>query len=344
MFCKQPLVLALLTCLACGCRAPRVDRYEMRAPAMGTEFRIVVYATQEARAGLVMQRAMDRIRELDTILSDYSASSELRRLTQGATGSGPVGVSRDLMGLLLQARAVSAQTEGAFDVTVGPLVRLWRRAFRQGELPTAEAIARARERVGMDFLALYPDTSSAWPRRSGMALDAGGIGKGYALDQALELIGQAGIQSALVEGGGDLAVSSAPPGQLGWRIQLDWGPDLSPAAPLILSHGAVATSGDLYQALTLEGVVYSHILDPRTGWAVRHGRRASVVAPSGALADALASALCVTGAIGIEAFIEGAPGVEASVLELDPANGETLSCESKGWAPMMGPAVFAQIH
>ena len=307
----------------------------MRANAMGTEFRVVLYAAEEGLARDVMTNALERIQELDRVLSDYDPDSELRQLTNNGAESLAVDVSSDLMGMLLQARSVHRLTGGAFDVTVGPLVRLWRRAFRQGVLPRAESIHLALEQVGMDLLVLLPETSQAMPARAGMRLDPGGIGKGYALDQALAVIGAAGIRSALVEGGGDLVVSGPPPGQEGWRIQLDWGPNASPGHPLVLSHGSVATSGDLYQALRLAGEAYSHILDPRSGWALRGGRRASVVAPNGALADALASALCVAGPVGIAAFIDGVPGVEAMVLEIDPSNAETVSCGSVGWATMM---------
>ena len=336
MFLKHPLAVALLCCFGAGCAGPDLARHEMRANAMGTEFRVVLFARGEARARAVMAEALGRIRELDLVLSDYDSASELRRLTGAQPEAGAVRVSSDLMGMLLQARALHAQTDGAFDVTVGPLVRLWRRAFRQGELPSPEAIGLARQQVGMDLLVLLPETSQVWPKRAGMGLDPGGIGKGYALDQAMALIGEAGIRSALVEGGGDLVVSGPPPGQEGWRIELDWGSDASPDRPLVLAHGAVATSGDLYQVLRLDGEAYSHILDPRTGWALIRGRRASVVAPTGAQADALASALCVAGPAGIDEFIEGVQGVEAMVLEIDPSNAETVSCGSGGWATMMG--------
>ncbi|MEO2164349.1 MAG: FAD:protein FMN transferase [bacterium] len=303
---------------------------------MGTEFRVVLFARDEARARAVMTEALGRIRELDGVLSDYDPTSELRRLTGPQSEAGAVRVSSDLMAMLLVARAVHAQTDGAFDLTVGPLVRLWRRAFRQGELPAPDSIDRALEQVGMDLLVLLPEDSQVWPTRAGMGLDPGGIGKGFALDRALAVITEAGIDSALVEGGGDLVVSGPPPGQEGWRIALDWGPDASPDRHLVLAHGAVATSGDLYQALRLEGQAYSHILDPRTGWALLGGRRASVVAPTGAQADALASALCVAGPAGIDQFIEGLQGVEAMLLEMDPSNAETVSCGSEGWVTMMG--------
>ena len=336
MFLKHPLALVLLCSMGAGCGGGRLVRHEMRAPAMGTEFRVVLFASEEGHARAVMALALERIRELDQVLSDYNASSELRRLTQRGPETGAVVVSSDLMDVLLQARAVHAQTEGAFDVTVGPLVRLWRRAFRQGALPEAEAIKQATEQVGMDLLTLLPETSEVLPGRPGMRLDAGGIGKGYALDQALAVIESAGIRSALVEGGGDLVVSGPPPGEEGWNILLDWGPKSSPSRPLVLSNGAVATSGDLYQVLKLGGEAYSHIVDPRTGWALIGGRRASVVAPSGALADAFASALCVAGPPGISGFIDGISGIEAMVLEIDGSNAETVTCGSEGWSTMMG--------
>jgi len=306
---------------------------------MGTEFRVVVYDRDEGHALSVMQRALSRIQQIDGVLSDYSAGSELRRFTEAGREAGAGTVSPDLWRTLVLAEQVSFRTGGAFDMTVGPLVRLWRRAFRQAELPDPDAIAAALRKVGWQGVAMDRSAHSAWPTTAGMGLDAGGIGKGYALDQAMELIQEEGITSALVEGGGDLVVSAAPPGRRGWRIRLAWSEGLATGPTLLLAHDAVATSGDLYQFLELDGMVYSHILDPRTGWALTGSRRATVVGPSGAIADGLASALCVDGPAGIVNFIESWPGVEAIVLERDPANGETVSCGSEGWAAMMEMAV-----
>lgn len=298
----------------------RVERYEFQQRHMGVAVRLVFYAADEDHANAAAEKAFERIAQLDARLSDYRANSELSALSDHAGGD-PVRVSDDLWRVLTAAQRVSQQTDGAFDATIGPVVQLWRAARRTGRLPPEEALRGARDAVGYQHLRLDETRRTVALTRPGMQLDFGGIAKGDAADQALAVLRQRGIESALVDMGGDVSVSGAPPGTLGWIVQLaPLDPQRSdrPSRVLLVKHVSVATSGDAFQFVEIEGRRYSHIVDPRTGVGLSQRSSVSVVAPSGILADALASAVSVLGPqAGLAVLEKKFPGTAAQVLTLD---------------------------
>jgi FAD:protein FMN transferase len=253
---------------------------------MGVETRIVLYAGAEERAAEAARAAFARVAVLDSLLSDYRADSELNRLVAGAGGP-PKPVSEEFFHVLSRSQALAALSDGRFDATAGPLVRLWRQARRSGELPTEAARAEAASRVGWRHLELDPAARTARLALPGMQLDLGGIAKGYAADEAIATLRRAGIRSALVEMGGDIVVSEAPPGQRGWRVQVSNAP---PAERSVLAVNiAVSSSGDTEQFVVIDGVRYSHVVDLRTGLGLRSRAAATVVAADGITADALST-------------------------------------------------------
>jgi len=263
---------------------------------MGTQARIVLYAGDEVSAREAAAAAFARMIALDNMLTDWRADSELMRLCAGA-GNGAQVVSDDLYTILEKSVGFSRESDGAFDVTLGPLTRLWRETRERGELPKRERLEAAKARTGWKrieflndpkagakFVRLMPET----------LLDLGGIAKGYACDQALEVLSGHGIESALVEIGGDLVVSAAPPGREAWRVAAGCG-SAETNEVIALEDAAIATSGDTEQFVIIDGERYSHILDPRTGLGLRHSLCISVIARDATTADALASAVSVLG-------------------------------------------------
>lgn len=273
---------------------PSLRRFEFRQPHMGTTFRIVLYAPDEATAQKAAKAAFARVAELNRIMSDYLPDSELMRLCK-KSGGAPVEVSADLFRVLKEAEAFAAQTDGAFDVTVGPLVRLWRRARRTRTLPSADELKRALARVDSRKVRLSATGRTVQLLLMGMLLDLGGIAKGYAADAALAVLRRHGVTRALVAAGGDIAVAAAPPGAAGWEIGIAplKEPGAAPTHRLLLQNAAVSTSGDLYQAVEIDGTRYSHIVDPKTGLGLVGRRSVTVIAPNATTSDALATALCV---------------------------------------------------
>jgi len=300
--------------------ATALARHETSEPHMGTTFRLVLYASSAEQAVRASQAAFARVAELDAILSDYRADSELMALGRRAGGP-PVLVGPDLLRVLSASQEWARRSGGAFDVTVGPVVQLWRRARRIGEMPRAPALAEARALVGYRKLLLDAPAGTARLAQAGMRLDLGGIAKGFAADEAQRVLRAHGITRALVAAGGDVVVSGPPPGRPGWSVAVALPAPLRDpdAPPLELREAAVSTSGDAEQFVTLDGVRYSHIVDPRTGIALTGRSGVTVVAPTGTTSDALATAISVLGPERGLALAEATPGVSAWIAQETPA-------------------------
>jgi FAD:protein FMN transferase len=312
--------MGLLCWLVGGsCATPRTGelrRFEFSRPEMGLPFRMVLYAPDETTAEAAALAAFTRVRELNDIFTDYDSDSELSRLSQNS-GQGEVTVvSVDMWNVLSRAQVLAKRTGGAFDVTVGPFVNVWRKARRDRALPSTERLVRVRGSVGYQHMRLIAKERAVELLAPGMRLDLGGIAKGYAIDAALEVLLERGIRSALVSGGGDLAVSGAPPDRKAWRIEI--APlDVEGAPPArfaLLAFRALATSGDVYQRLEIDGRRYSHIVDPRTGVGLTDHSLVTVIARDCATADSLATAASVLGPVEGAKLIEGTRGVVGQII------------------------------
>lgn len=310
----------------------RQSRFTFSRKAMGVQFTIVLYASEKSQANTAAGAALDRITALDIICSDYSPTSELMKLCARAQPGRAESISEDLARVLARSQQLARRTNGAFDVTVGPLTKLWRRTRRRKVLPSARRLLEARRAVGHAHLQVDRDGRQVTFARTGMRLDLGGIAKGYAVDRAIEILARHGIKRAMVDGSGDIAVGDPPPGRSGWQVAVASlkNPDATPTRVLDLVNTAVATSGDAYQSVTINGRRYSHILDPRTGLGLSVSSSVTVVAPDAATADGLASAISVMGPVaGIE-LAERTRGVQAMfVMRID---GRHRVRSTTGWS------------
>ena len=293
---KYILVLILLLfnpALITGVSAQQ--RYEYSRPQMGTLFRIILYADSKIEADEAATAALNRVTALDSILSDYNPNSELSRLSATAGKDQKVKLGPDLWYVLQKSLQISEKTNGAFDVTIGPIVQLWRRARRQHELPSVEALSKAKNATGFRNVLLDKKSKTAQLLVPGMQLDMGAIGKGYAVDEAMKVLKKYGIKSSLVDGGGNILVSQAPPSSSGWEIDFLPFNAANPNAnvKVILTNRGVATSGDLYQYVELNGQHYSHIVNPFTGLGLTDQSRVSIIAGNATDADWLSTSLSV---------------------------------------------------
>ena len=352
-FRRSRLVSLLLLLVAAGCATrpeSALKRFEFSEPQMGVPFRIVLYAPDAATAESSARAAFQRVSQLNDILSDYDTDSELSRLSRTAGSGQAVPLSPELWKVLERAQQFSARSDGAFDVTVGPYVSLWRKARREQKLPRADLLAAARQSVGWQKLKLDPKTRSATLLAEDMRLDLGGIAKGYALDEALRVLRQQGVPRALVTGGGDMAAGEPPPGQRGWRIEvapLDV-TNAPPARFLSLANAGLATSGDLFQRLEIDGRRYSHVVDPRTGLGLTDHSLVTVIAPDAMTADGLSTAVSVLGPQKGFACVEETPRAAACVVRMPDKTIQTgeshrfgrylESTRRKATAPAGGPA------
>lgn len=261
---------------------------------MGTLFRLVVWAESPPP----FQDAFRRVREIERALSDYDPDSELNRLCRA--GGGAAG--HDLWTVLETAQRISRETDGAFDITMGPVVRLWRQSRRLGRLPDRASLRKARSLTGWRKVRLDPATRRVKLARAGMQLDAGGIAKGYAADEMIRLLASRGFPRALAAAGGDIATGSAPPGRPGWTVSA--GRDT-----VVLANRAISTSGSTEQFVEIGGKRYSHIVDPKTGAGLTHRLLVSVEAASGIFADAYATAFSVMGESRARRFAAARPAI-----------------------------------
>jgi thiamine biosynthesis lipoprotein len=296
---------------------------------MGTLVRITLYAPGEQMARAAFRAAFDRILELDGILSDYRPGSELNQVTKTAVGRA-VAVSGDLFTVLAASQDLAEVTGGAFDITQGPVIRLWREARRTGRMPDRDALREAASRGGFRKLHLDAEHRTVAFDIAGMALDVGGIGKGYAAGEALEVLGRLGVRSALVAVSGDLAFSEAPPGQRGWRIGVHSADPsiVSVPAVLELTNAAVSTAGSTEQHVDIDGRRYSHIIDPSSGIGLVDDITVTVVARRGLDADGLDTAVSVLGANRGLTLIESRPDAAALIIERTSA-GTTVLASSR---------------
>jgi len=286
-------LVAWRTCLAgTGLPSDPLTRFTFTEYHMGVDARMVVYAPDQPSAEKACSAAFARIAVLDAIMSDYRKDSELMRLCD-KSGGPPLRVSSDLFDVLKRAQELAKRTEGAFDVTVGPLIALWRAARKTGKLPDPVELSKARRLVGWQSVQLDECTRTVHLDARGMRLDLGGIAKGYACDQAQRVLKKHRIGRALVEMGGDLVVSGPPPGTEGWTIRVPNAGDDQGPKDLLFANCAISTSGDTEQFTVIGGVQYSHVVDPRTGQALTNRVQSTVVARDGLTSDPLATALTV---------------------------------------------------
>ena len=307
--------------LVSGCRTPpanvsTLQRFEFSQPQMGLPFRMVLYTVDSPSADAAAQAAFARIAELNDILSDYDMDSELSRLSRTAGERHAIPLSPDLWLVLERAQRIAAETDGAFDITVGPCVSLWRKARREKKLPRPELLAETLKAVGWQKLKLDPKQRTATLLVPDMRLDLGSIAKGYAIDEALHVLRRHGINSALVTGGGDMAAGDPPPNRNGWRITL--APldvtNAPPARYVLLANAGLGTSGDLFQHVEIDGRRYSHIVDPKTGFGLTDHSLITVIAKDCITANTLATAISVMGPDAGMKLVENTSGAAAHLV------------------------------
>ena len=278
-----------------GRAEPELRRFEFTSPQMGTRFRIVLYATDEAAAQRATQAAFQRVAELNRVMSDYLPESELMRLCRKAGGPA-VAVSPDLFTILARAAEIARISDGNFDVTIGPVVRLWRHSRRSQLLPDAKELAAAKALVDYRLVQMDPVAKTVRLGKPGMLIDLGGIAKGYAAEAAQTVLKKHGITKSLVAAGGDIALSAPPPGKDGWTVGIARAPGEPKDGPTLLLHDCgVSTSGDASQYVEIGGKRYSHIVDPRTGLGLTESWQVTVIAPNATTSDGMTKVLCVLG-------------------------------------------------
>lgn len=294
------------------------QKFVFEKPAMGSPFTISIFANDSAKAAQAAASAFHCADSLNAIFSDYIDSSELNRLNATSGQNRYVPVSEPLFDILNYSIEAAKLSHGGFDITMGPVVKLWRKARKEKKLPNPDSLKKAMDKVGYRYIHLNEIEKSVWLEKKGMLLDLGGLGKGYVAQAALHIIQSKGCKSAMVNAGGKIAIGEAPPGRNGWRIGITVPEEKEKLMPqlLLLNNTSVATSGDIYQHLDINGKRYSHIIDPKTGLGITWQRNVTVIAKDATISDWLATACSVLSEKKSFKLIKKFPGAALLISEM----------------------------
>jgi thiamine biosynthesis lipoprotein len=328
-----PLLFTLLLPVCGGCHAS-LQRYEFNEPKMGAGFRVVLYAHNQAAAERGARAAFNRVDQLSEQLNDYDPDSEISKLSQRTLNgpmAEPVKVSPELFFVLQRAYEVAEKTGGAFDVTVGPFTRLWRRSRDLGKLPSPQRVNDARAAVGYKRMRLDPKRQTVQLLAANMRLDVAGLAGGYIVDECLKAMKKAGISRALIDEGGDVGMTGPPPGAKGWRVGIQSleAPQQMTGEYVEMANAFISTSGDTYRFVEIDGKRYSHIVDPRTGLGLTNRIGVTAVALDGITCDWLDTAVAVLGREKGTEIVESIPGAAARITTIDDAGRITVSETSR---------------
>jgi thiamine biosynthesis lipoprotein len=287
-------------------------RYEASHDAMGTVFTIIAYGQDRDFIAAVVSDAFEEIDQLDAQMSNYKPESELSKINRAA-GHLAVVVEPKLFQLIQNSLRYSGETGGAFDITVGPLMKFWGFFRRQGRVPPRSEIARLLKQTGYRHLCLDAEARTIRFDAPGVELDLGGIAKGHAVDQVVGLLRSNGITSALVSSGtSSIFALGAPPEERGWKVTIRDPRDAQKAADIIyLRNYSLSTSGSYEKFFKLGGKVYVHILNPHSGLPVENMLSAAVLAPEAMAGDALSTAFFVLGVGRSRKYLATHPNLEA---------------------------------
>ena len=262
---------------------------------MGSPFKIVAYANDSTTLAQAVQKAYVYVDTLNAIFSDYDEKSEISVLTKNYKPKEWRDISPTLWTVLKLARQATKDSKGAFDISVGNLVKQWRKERKEKRKPHADSLKIALNKTGFHHIEIDEKTPKIRFHTEGVLLDFGGIVKGYAAQEVVRILTESGFPACFADAGGDIAFGSNPPDKAHWSIGVTLPNSENQLFErlLLLKNKAIATSGDMYNFTEIEGVRYSHIVNPKTGLGLTHQRNVTVIAQDGATADWLATACSV---------------------------------------------------
>lgn len=296
-----------------------MNEVRLSRKAMATQWEIVLFGERRAFLQAVAEEVMDEIQRLEGLLSLFISTSDIADINRSAHER-PVVVDPRVFNLIHRSIDLSIATNGAFDITLAPLLKCWKLLDGKGALPSQGEIDRARELVGERHISLDPDQHSVAFDQEGVMLDLGAIGKGYAVDVAIELVRDHGIESALLHSGGStICCVGTPPEEAAWPIKIKAYLNADQSAEPLLFHlkdQALSVSAPHGKFFEHDGQQYGHVLDPSTGSPVQRSLSAAVVSSSAEETDALSTALLTSGPEWLPELARIRPDVSALVVHL----------------------------
>ena len=324
----SPLALAALLALGPPEADAQLYRHDASRMSMGCEYAINAYGPDAEALPRIVEEAFDEVDRIDRLMSHYKADSALMRINRDAAQY-PVSVDPELFNFIAKALRYHRDSDGAFDITVGPLMKAWGFFRDEGRIPTEDRLKAAQRYVGGSHVILnFVDRTIAFDR-PGVELDLGGIAKGYAVDRVVDLLKQKQIAAALISAGGSTVYGlGAPPGRGAWDVALQ--DPINPqqtALTVQLKNRALSVAGSSEKSFEAGGVTYSHIMDPRTGRPAQGVLSVAVLANTGTIGDALDTTLFVLGLDKSRAYVAQVPETDAifflpngTIVSLKPKN------------------------
>jgi FAD:protein FMN transferase len=318
-------------------------RFSFTESKMGSPFSIILYAKDSVIADNVSAKCFSLVDSLVNVFSDYIDSSELNRLCARAGTHIGFNCSPALFDILQLSKKAYEKSEGSFDITLGPVTRLWRNARKENLFPAAELVQKKLSLTGFSKVSFDQEIHMVYLKQKGMQLDLGGIGQGYIAQKVIDYLQKQQIENALVDVSGDIACIGRPPGREGWTIAVNVPESKDDLLPkhMMISGKSVTTSGDVYQYLEHEGKRYSHIIDPTTGYGITSQRNVTVIANDGATADWFTKACSI---LPLTEAKKIAASLHAEFLIAEIRNGRLFFHQSKGFAAywQTDPQVLSQ--
>ncbi len=312
----------------------QTSKFTFQRPKMGSPFVITVFANDSLILLPIIEKAYLRVDTLNQIFSDYLDSSEINTVCHNPYIWQPI--SDDLHHVLIISEKANKMSGGAFDITVGQIVKIWRKARKTKQMPENATLQAALQKTGFKNIQIDENSPQMRFNTEGVLLDFGGIVKGFAAQEVVDILTKNGFPHCLVDAGGDLVAGKKPRlGQAesgGWKIGISLPNSNKKMMPHLLSieNQAVATSGDMYQFFEHEGKRYSHIVNPKTGLGLTHQRNITVIAPDGTTADWLATACSVLPIRKAKRLIRKYP--HSALLILENKKGKIKSVQSSHFA------------
>ncbi|MBY0505526.1 MAG: FAD:protein FMN transferase [Bryobacteraceae bacterium] len=299
-------------------------RFEANLDAMGGTYSLVLYGLDRYQLEAASEAAFDEVRRLDDLLSNYKSASEWSEINRFAAER-PVVVSPESFHLLSACLEYSRRSEGSFDITVGPLMKVWGFYKGTGRLPHRAEIRSVLASVGSSHIRLDPERRTVSFGRPGMSIDPGGIGKGYAVDRMVQILRDAGIRSGFVSASTSTVYAiGTPPGEAGWKVTISHPKDRARSVgEALLKDESLSTSGNYEKFFVAGKHRYSHIMDPRTGYPAEGMLSVSVIAPRAIDSEAWTKPLYVNG----RAWF-----AQAQARNRDLRSFRAFACED-GWEP-----------
>ena len=317
--------------LICQYSAAQQQRFSFTVPKMGSPFTIVLYADDSIEANRIVQHCFALTDSLVAILSDYIDSSELNRLCARAGTGEWFFCSPVLYEIMQDSKFAYEKSMGSFDISLGPLTRLWRKARKENKFPADIEVKEKKALTGFNKIQFDTARHAVRLLQTGMQLDFGGIGQGYIAQKVIDYLKDQQVRNALVDASGDIVCIGSPPGKKGWTVAINLPENEHELLPkqLVISNKAVTTSGDLFQYMEHGGKRYSHIIDPATGYGITSQKNVTVIATDGTMADWLTKTCSILPAKKAKALAES---LHASVLVTTIKKGKLVYYMSEGFA------------